>query len=86
MTPSRRRIIRWAAGGALILAGLSIVLGTIFTVVISIAEGSAPRGGPPEWAGLLLVNALIWGGGGLFFGSLLGLYASLIWRDPDSFD
>jgi hypothetical protein len=80
--PTRQRRIRWGLRGALTLAALAIVLGGLFNVLITLFQGAAPAdAGVGYWAGLLLLSSLAWGGGGLFFGSLLGVYASMIWRD-----
>ncbi|NTU80826.1 MAG: ABC transporter ATP-binding protein [Chloroflexales bacterium] len=79
---TRRRRIRWGVRGALTLAALAIMLGGLFNVLITIFEGAVPPdAGVGYWAGLLLWSSLVWGGGGLFFGTLLGVYASMIWRD-----
>jgi hypothetical protein len=80
--PTIRRRLRWAVRGALALAALSIVLGTIFNILIAIALNDIPpRAGLGFWAWFLLGGALAWGGGALFFGAVLGLFASMIWRD-----
>lgn len=79
---SSARLRRWAGRGALILAGLAIVLGGLFTCLIAVAQQNLPREAI-GWLPLLARTVLIWGGGGLFFGAILGAYASLIWRDPD---
>lgn len=64
------------------LAAVAIVLGTIFNVLIAIALGDIPPGaGFGFWALFLLGGALAWGGGALFFGAVLGVFASMIWRD-----
>ncbi len=79
--PTRRRRIRWAVGGALILAAVAILLGGVFNVVIAIALRSVPAdAGFGYWALFLLRSSLAWGGGALFFGALLGMFASMIWR------
>ncbi|NTW00400.1 MAG: ABC transporter ATP-binding protein [Oscillochloris sp.] len=82
MNPSRQRLTHWATRGALILATIAIVLGAIFTALISIADGSAPTT-VLNWVGLFIRAALIWGSGGLFFGAILGMFASMIWRDAE---
>ena len=68
-------------GGALILAAVAILLGGVFNVVIAIALRSVPAdAGFGSWALFLLRSSLAWGGGALFFGALLGMFASMIWR------
>lgn len=82
---TRRRRIRWAVRGALVLAALAIVLGGLFNVLIAIALGTVPPGsGPGYWILFLLRSSLAWGGGALFFGALLGMFASMIWRDDSA--
>lgn len=82
MEATRRRRVRWAVRGALTLAALAIVLGGMFNVLIALFEGSVPAdAGPAFWAVFLLRSSLAWGGGALFFGALLGMFASMIWRD-----
>lgn len=82
MSPTIRRRLRWALRGALVLAALAILLGGMFTIVITIAAGDVPPGaGLSFWASRLLLSSLIWGGGAIFFGAPLGMYASMIWRD-----
>ncbi len=82
MNHTRRRRIRWAVRGALALAGLAIVLGGIFNLLITIALGGVPpAAGPSFWLMLLLRSSLAWGGGALIFGAALGVFASMIWRD-----
>lgn len=82
MDATRRRRIRWAVRGALALAALAIVLGGMFNVLIALFTGEPPAGaGPGYWAVFLLRSSLAWGGGALFFGALLGMFASMIWRD-----
>jgi hypothetical protein len=82
MNRSSRRLRRWAAWGACILAAVAVLLGALFTVVIRMAEGALPADAA-GWSAMLIRTVLIWGGGGLFFGAILGMYASMIWRDPD---
>ncbi|NNJ10525.1 ABC transporter ATP-binding protein [Chloroflexales bacterium ZM16-3] len=82
MNPSSQRLRHWATRGALVLAAVAIFLGAIFTVVITMAEGALPTDAA-GWSIMLVRTVLIWGGGGLFFGAILGMYASMIWRDPD---
>lgn len=80
--PTLRRRIRWAVRGALTLALVAIVLGTLFNVLIAGAVGDIPPdAGLGFWAWFLLGGALAWGGGALFFGAVLGVFASMIWRD-----
>lgn len=82
---TRRRRIRWAVRGALVLAALAIVLGGIFNVLIALALRDIPPGaGFGFWAGFLLRSSLAWGGGALFFGAVLGMFASMIWRDDSA--
>lgn len=82
MNPTIRRRLRWAMSGALILAGLAIVLGGFATVVIAMAEGSiSASAGASFWLAMLLRVLLLWGLGALPFGAALGFYASMIWRD-----
>jgi xanthine/uracil permease len=82
---TRQRRIRWAIGGALVLAAVAIVLGTIFNVVIAYALGDlSAETGVGEWAWFLLGGVLAWGGGALFFGAVLGMFASMIWRDDSA--
>lgn len=83
--PTRRRRIRWAFRGALVLAAVAIVLGTIFNVLIAIALGElSAQTSLAFWAWFLLRGALAWGGGALFFGAVLGMFASMIWRDDSA--
>jgi hypothetical protein len=82
MNQSQRRRLRWAVRGALIFAAMAIFFGEMFTIVITAAEGRVPWSDRAAWAALVISTMLIWGGGGLFFGAILGLYASMIWRDP----
>ncbi|MEI7772221.1 MAG: ABC transporter ATP-binding protein [Chloroflexales bacterium] len=82
MNPSRDRLIRWAARGALILAALAIALGSLFTILVAVAEQALPSSAM-AWATMLLGAVLLWGIAGLFFGAILGAYACMIWRDPD---
>ncbi|WP_322487253.1 ABC transporter ATP-binding protein [Chloroflexus sp.] len=82
MDPSPARRMRWAVGGALILALLAIVLGGVFTVVISLFTGQlAPDSGWLDWVRVLWPAILAWGLGALPFGAALGFFASLIWRE-----
>ncbi|MEI8307860.1 MAG: ABC transporter ATP-binding protein [Chloroflexales bacterium] len=81
MNPSRQRLIKWATRGALILAALAIFLGAIFTILVAVAEDVLPVSAF-EWARMMLGVVVLWGGGGLFFGAILGTYACMIWRDP----
>jgi hypothetical protein len=82
MSTTTRRRLRWALRGALILAGLAILLGGLFTALIGLAERRvAPDAGLNAWVGLLLPATLIWGAGALPFGAALGFFAALIWRD-----
>jgi hypothetical protein len=77
-----QRRVRWAIRGAITLAVLSVLLGTLFIVLISIAAGDVPaNAGAGFWARLLLWNGLLWGVGALPFGAALGMFASMIWRD-----
>lgn len=80
--PTLRRRRRWAVRGALALAAFATLIGSLFNILI----GYALREIPPDadlafWLGLLLRTALSWGAGGLFFGAILGVFASMIWRD-----
>jgi hypothetical protein len=77
---TQQRRVRWALRGALILAAVAIVLGGIFNVLIALFTGETGAGAG-FWAILLLRSSLAWGAGGLFFGALLGMFASMIWRD-----
>lgn len=82
MNPTRQRRILWARRGALVLAGLAILLGLLFAVLIEFAQHSVPPDADIGfWGGLVGRTVLLWGGGGLFFGALLGMYASMIWPD-----
>ncbi len=82
MEATRRRRVRWAVRGALVLAALAILLGGMFNVLIALFQGEPPAGaGFGYWSVFLLRSSLAWGGGGLFFGALLGIFASMIWRD-----
>lgn len=82
---TRRRRIRWAIRGALVLAVVAIVLGGIFNVLIAIALREIPPGaGIGFWTLFLLRSSLAWGGGALFFGAVLGMFASMIWRDDSA--
>lgn len=82
MDATRRRRVRWAVRGALALAALAILLGGMFNVLIAFFEGSVPDdAGFGYWAIFLLRSSLAWGGGALFFGAALGIFASMIWRD-----
>ncbi|NJN18102.1 MAG: ABC transporter ATP-binding protein [Oscillochloris sp.] len=84
MNPTIRRRIRWAFGGAFTLAILAIILGSLFSVLIAVADNTTPTdAGAGFWLGLLLRSALLWGGGALPFGAALGFYASMIWREPE---
>ncbi len=77
-----RRRLRWAFRGALALATFAILIGTLFNVVVGYALGAIPADtGAAFWAWFVLRSALAWGGGGLFFGAVLGTFASMIWRD-----
>ncbi|PDV98733.1 hypothetical protein [Candidatus Chloroploca asiatica] len=79
-----KRRKRWALRGALILAALSIVLGGLFNVLITLAgHNLPPEPGIGFWVLLLLRSSLAWGGGALFFGAVLGVFASMIWRDDE---
>jgi hypothetical protein len=82
MNPSRERLIRWATRGALILAAVSAIFGALFTLFVAVVEQALPVSAL-DWAIMLLGIVLLWGGGGLFFGAILGVYACMIWRDPD---
>lgn len=85
MRSIRSRRLRWAIWGAIILALVSIVLGGLFTALVALAERSLPpEAGAGEWAGLILRAALLWGLGALPFGAILGMFASLIWRDESA--
>ncbi|MFV9503944.1 MAG: ABC transporter ATP-binding protein [Oscillochloridaceae bacterium umkhey_bin13] len=80
--PTRQRRIRWGLRGALVLAALSIVLGTMFNLIIAIASREVPaEAGLGFWAWFLLQSALAWGLGAVPFGAALGVFASMIWRD-----
>ncbi len=84
MDATRRRRVRWAVRGALALAALAIVLGGMFNVLIALFENSIPaNAGPGFWALFLLRSSLAWGGGAMFFGAILGVFASMIWRDDN---
>jgi hypothetical protein len=83
--PTTRRRVRWAIRGALVLAALAIVLGLTFNILIAIALREIPPGaGIGFWAIFLLRGALAWGGGALFFGAVLGMFASMIWKDDSA--
>lgn len=87
MDRTQRRRVRWAVRGALILAALAILLGGLFNVLIALFTRDVPaNAGVGFWALFLLLSSLAWGGGGLFFGALLGMFASMIWRDDDAAD
>lgn len=80
--PTLRRRIRWAVRGALSFAVFAILVGGLFNVLVAYALGEIPAdAGPGFWAIFLLRSALAWGGGALFFGAILGTFASMIWRD-----
>ena len=82
MERTRQRRVRWALRGALILAALAILLGGLFNVLIALFIRAIPPGaGVGFWALFLLRSSLVWGAGGLFFGSVLGMFASMILRD-----
>nr|WP_044201041.1 hypothetical protein [Oscillochloris trichoides] len=81
MNPASERLRRWATRGAIIFACCTLILGTIFTLVIALAAQSLPTTGL-GWVLLFGRTLLLWGGGGLFFGAVLGAYASMIWRPP----
>ncbi|MFQ3661474.1 MAG: ABC transporter ATP-binding protein [Chloroflexaceae bacterium] len=82
LDPTLRRRLRWAFRGALALASFAILIGTLFNVLVGYALGEIPpEAGVAFWARFLLRSALAWGGGGLFFGAVLGTFASMIWRD-----
>lgn len=82
---TRRRRIRWAVRGALVLAAVAIVLGGIFNVLVAIALKEIPPGaGIDFWAVFMIRSSLAWGGGALFFGAVLGMFASMIWRDDSA--
>lgn len=82
---TRRRRIRWAVRGALVLAAVAIVLGGIFNVLVAIALKEIPPGaGIGFWAVFMIRSSLAWGGGALFFGAVLGMFASMIWRDDSA--
>jgi hypothetical protein len=76
-----QRRVRWAMRGALTLALLGIFFGTMFMVLITLAVGVPEGAGAGFWLRLLLLNALLWGVGALPFGAVLGMFASMIWRD-----
>jgi hypothetical protein len=83
----QQRRVRWALRGALVLAALAIVLGGIFNVLIALFTRAVPaNAGIAFWALFLLRSSLAWGGGALFFGALLGMFASMIWRDDGAAD
>ncbi|GAB4424695.1 MAG: hypothetical protein OHK0015_03870 [Chloroflexi bacterium OHK40] len=83
--PTRRRRRQWALRGALILAALAILLGTTFNVLVAVAIGEATTdSGTAYWAWLLLRSVVLWGVGALPFGAILGVFASMIWRDDDA--
>ena len=68
--------------GALILSGVSVVFGCMFAILIALFEGAAPSDGAlGYWLWLIGSTIVIWGFGGVFFGAILGLYASMIWPD-----
>jgi hypothetical protein len=83
MNPAtQQRRVRWAVRGALILALCSLFFGTLFIVLISIAAGDVPpNAGVGFWAWLLLWNGVLWSVGAMPFGAILGMYASMIWRE-----
>lgn len=84
LDPTLRRRLRWAFRGALALATFAVLIGTLFNILIGHALGVIPAdAGIAFWAWFLLRSALAWGGGGLFFGAVLGAYASMIWRDDN---
>lgn len=68
--------------GALVGIGIAIGLGwmlTIFFGIYSSATGSTYS--VSDWVGSLLITAVLWGLPGAFFGTILGFFASLMWRD-----
>jgi hypothetical protein len=78
------RARRWVVRGALILAGLAIFFGLLFSVFIAIVLNQTPSEGVLAfWLRLVATTALIWGLGGAFFGSILGAFASMIWKPRD---
>lgn len=78
----RHRLVRWGVRGALVLAALAIVLGGLFNVLITIAQGVVPPDADLTfWTLLLLRSSLAWGLGAIPFGAALGAFASLIWRN-----
>ncbi len=82
LNPTLRRRLRWAFRGALALATFAILIGTLFNVLVGYAIGAIPAdAGAAFWGWFVLRSALAWGGGGLFFGAVLGTFASMIWRD-----
>jgi ABC-type multidrug transport system fused ATPase/permease subunit len=85
MTSTMRRRLRWALRGALVLGAAALLLGTLFTVVIVSAMGSAGDDTTGSfWLLTLAWTWLVWGVGGLFFGAVLGTFASMIWRDEEA--
>jgi hypothetical protein len=82
MNPSRERLTRWAMRGALSFAAFAAIVGTIFNVVIALAlREVGPHTSLAVWFWFILRSALLWGGGAMFFGALLGICAAMIWRD-----
>ncbi|MBX0327567.1 ABC transporter ATP-binding protein [Oscillochloris sp. ZM17-4] len=81
MNPSAQRLKRWAFRGALILAAVAIAFGALFTIMVAILEQALPTDAQ-GWLRMGASIVLLWGLGGLFFGAILGMYASMIWRDP----
>jgi hypothetical protein len=78
------RARRWVVRGALILAGLAIFFGLLFSVFIAIVLNQMPaEGALAFWLRLVATTVLIWGLGGAFFGSILGAFASMIWKPRD---
>ncbi len=81
MDPPRERLTRWAVRGALILAAVAAVLGTIFNIVIGIAlRELGPETTIAFWAWFVLRSIVAWAIGASFFGAILGAFASMIWR------
>ena len=77
----RARRIFWAKRGAVILALVSFVLGFIFSAFVALVTEAPPANGAlGYWLGVVLFTVVLWGGGGAFFGAILGAFASMIWK------
>jgi hypothetical protein len=75
------RARRWVTRGAIILALLSAFFGLLFNCFMAIVLNETPADGALLfWLRLIALTIGVWGGGGAFFGAILGAFASMIWR------